>query len=139
MMHEEGDKNQDEPVERPWIVLKTTYDVEAWIDHQNRAIQQLINSSKASGWGICFSLGEGGDIFMHTTSEGDVLLDVTPEAEWVTPLIAAATQVDVPATQIWALPGDRLTQLVLGLSSLIASTRPVLDHSFNLKHKFKRH
>ncbi len=69
------EKAYDEPIERPWIVLKTTYDVEAWIDHQNRAIQQLINSNKASGWGICFGLSEGGEIFLHTTSEGDVLLD----------------------------------------------------------------
>lgn len=127
------EENPDEPIERPWIVLKTTYDVETWIDHQNRSIQQLVRSSKASGWGICFRLGEGGEIFLHTTSEGDVLLDVTPEAEWVAPLIAAATHTDRPATQIWALPSDRLTQLVFGLSSLIATTRLVLDHNFNLK------
>jgi hypothetical protein len=133
MTYEDDEKIPDEPVDRPWIVLKTTYDVEAWIDHQNRNIQQLIKSSKASGWGICFCLSEGGEIFLHTTSEGDILLDVTPEAEWVTPLIAAAAQVDAPGTQIWALPSDRLTQLVLGLSSLIATTRMVLGHSFNRK------
>lgn len=133
MMYEEDESRQDDAVERPWIVLKTTYDVEAWIDHQNRNIQQLVKSGKANGWGICFRLNEGGEIFLHTTSEGDVLLDVTPEAEWVTPLIAAVTQVDVPGTQIWALPADRLTQFVFGLSSLIATTRLVVDHDFNRK------
>lgn len=133
MMVDEGEKNQDEQLERPWIVLKTTYDVETWIDHQNRSIQQLGKNSKASGWGICFGLGEGGEIFMHTTAEGDVLLDVTPEAAWVAPLITAATQVEAPNTQIWALPGDRLTQLVFGLSSLIASTRLVVEHNFNAR------
>lgn len=133
MTYEEDENERDEPIERPWIVLKTTYDVEAWIDHQNRNIQYLIKNGKASGWGICFCLTEGGDIFLHTTSAGDVLLDVTPEAEWVTPLIAAVAEVEASATQIWHLPGDRLTQLVLGLSSLIATTRLVVDHNFNRK------
>ncbi len=136
MMVDEDEKSYDEPIERPWIVLKTTYDVETWIDHQNRAIQQLVNSNKANGWGICFGLSEGGEIFLHTTSEGDVLLDVTPEAEWVAPLIAVATQVDMPVTRIWALPGDRLTQLVFGLSSLIATTRLVAEHNFNMKKRY---
>ena len=133
MMYEDDENSYDEPSVRPWIILKTTYDVETWIDHQNRSIQQLFKSGKASGWGICFGLNEGGEIFLHTTSEGDVLLDVTPEAEWVTPLIAAVTQLEAPATQIWAMPGDRLTQLVFGLSSLIATTRLVTEHNFNLK------
>jgi hypothetical protein len=136
MMYEDDDKSYDEPITRPWIVLKTTYDVEAWIDHQNRAIQQLINSNKSSGWGICFGLSEGGEIFLHTTSEGDVLLDVMPEAGWVAPLISAATQVEMPAGQIWALPGDKLTQLVFGLSSLIATTRLVADHNFSVKKRY---
>ena len=136
MMYEDDEKSDDEPITRPWIVLKTTYDVEAWIDHQNRAIQQLINSNKASGWGICFCLSEGGEIFLHTTSEGDVLLDVMPEAEWVAPLISAATQVDMPAGQIWALPGDKLTQLVFGLSSLIATTKLVAEHNFSVKKRY---
>ncbi len=135
-MVEEDENKPELAVERPWIVLKTTYDVEMWIDHQNRAIQQLINSNKANGWGICFGLSEGGEIYLHTTSEGDVLLDVTPEAEWIAPLISAATQVDTPAGQIWALPGDRLTQLVFGLSSLIATTRLVGDHNFNIKKRY---
>lgn len=133
MEYEEDENQRAEPVERPWIVFKTTYDVETWIDHQNRAIQQLISSSKNSGWGICFALAEGGDIFMHTTAEGDVLLDVTPEAQWVTPLIAVATQIEMPDTHIWALPGDRLTQLVFGLSTLIATTRLIVNHDFKIK------
>lgn len=132
-MYDEDEKPDAEPVERPWIVLTTTYDVEAWIDHQNRNIQYLIKSNKNSGWGICFYLTEGGEIYLHTTPAGDVLLDVTPEAEWVAPLITAVTQVAAPRTQIWALPGDKLTQLVLGLSTLIARTRLVVDHSFSLK------
>jgi len=93
MMYDDDENAQDQSLARPWIVLKTTYDVEAWIDHQNRNIQYLIKGNKNSGWGICFELTEGGEIYLHTTSEGDVLLDVTPEAEWVAPLITAATQV----------------------------------------------
>jgi hypothetical protein len=123
----------EQPSERPWIVLTTSYDVEAWIDSYNRDLQRAIEKTNATGYGICFRLAEGGEIFMHTDSEGDVLLDVTPEAEWVAPLITAATRVDAPRSQIWALPGHTLTQLVLGLSMLIASTRIVLSHDFKMK------
>jgi hypothetical protein len=123
----------EQPSERPWIVLTTSYDVEAWIDSYNRDLQRAIEKTNATGYGICFRLAEGGEIFMHTDSEGDVLLDVTPEAEWVAPLITAATRVVTPRSQIWALPGHTLTQLVLGLSMLIASTRIVLSHDFKMK------
>jgi hypothetical protein len=124
-----------EPPRRPWIVLKTTYDVEAWIDSYNRDLQRSVEKTNAPGYGICFCLAEGGEIFMHTTPDGDVLLDVTPEAEWVAPLIAAATRIEAPGSQIWALPGHTLTQLVLGLSSLIESTRIVLSHDFKIKRQ----
>ncbi|MEN3365763.1 MAG: hypothetical protein V7606_3037 [Burkholderiales bacterium] len=119
--------------ERPWIDLKTTYDVEAWIDSYNRDLQRSIEKSNLTGYGICFRLAEGGDIFMHTDSEGNVMLDVTPEADWVTPLIAAATRVEPSPSQIWALPGHTLTQLVFGLSSLIASSRIVLSHDYKMR------
>jgi hypothetical protein len=131
------ERTGDEPAQRPWIVLTTTYDVEAWIDNYNRELQRELqrhaDRKNPVGYGICFSLAEGGDIFMHTTPDGDVLLDVTPEAEWVAPLITAATRVAQPSSQIWALPGHTLTQLVLGLSSLIASTRIVLGHDFKIR------
>lgn len=123
----------EELPERPWIVLKTTYDVEAWIDSYNRDLQRSIEKMNVRGYGICFRLAEGGEIFMHTDPEGNVLLDVTPDAEWVAPLIAAATRAEAPRSQIWALPGHTLTQLVLGLSPLIESTRIVLSHDFKVK------
>lgn len=127
----------DELPERPWIVLNTTYDVEAWIDSYNRdlrrALEQADTGTNASGYGICFRLAHGGEIYLHTDAQGDVLLDVTSEAEWVAPLITAATKVEPPPSRIWALPGHTLTQLVLGLSSLITSTRIVLNHDFKLK------
>jgi hypothetical protein len=135
-MHDDEDSRMEEPVERPWIVLKSTYDVEMWIDHQNRQIQQRIGnamSSRVSGYGICFRLTEGGEIFMHTTAEGIVLLDVTPEAEWIAPLIVAATQAPAPKGQIWTLPVESLTQLVVGLSGLIATTQIVTDHDFRIR------
>lgn len=125
-------KSQDATT-RPWIVLKTTYDVEAWIDSYNRELQRSVPDKNASGYGICFGLVDEGEIYMHTTSEGDVLLDVTPEAEWVAPVITAATQVAAPPSRIWVLPGHALTQLVLGLSSLIVSTRIVFSHDFKIR------
>lgn len=127
----------NEPPERPWIALNTTYDVEAWIDNYNRDLQRFVEGRNVSGYGICFYLAEGGEIFMHTTPDGDVLLDVTPDAEWVTPLITAATRVTAPQGQIWTFPGDVLTQLVLGLSSLIASTKLVLQHEYRVKKSWK--
>ncbi|MEN3295383.1 MAG: hypothetical protein V7642_4636 [Burkholderiales bacterium] len=123
----------EEAPERPWIVLKTTYDVEAWIDSYNRELQRSMEKSNTAGYGICFRLTEGGEIFMHTNTEGDVLLDVTPDAEWVAPLITAATRVEAPRSQIWALPGHTLTQLILGLSSLIESSRLVFSHDFKIR------
>jgi hypothetical protein len=128
------DDKPDTPSQRPWIMLHTTYDVEAWIDNYNRELQRAAGKSNAAGHGICFHLAHGGEIYMHTTpEEGEVLLDVTPEAEWVAPAIAAAAQVDVPASQIWQLPSHKLTQVILGLSSLIASTRVVLGHDFRVR------
>jgi hypothetical protein len=132
-MDDMDSRSAAEPGERPWIVLNTTYDVEAWIDSYNRDLQRAVENRNTTGYGICFRLAEGGEIYLHTDQEGDILLDVTPEAEWVSPLITAATRVAAPASQIWALPGHTLTQLVLGLSSLIAATRIVTSHQFRTK------
>ncbi|HJV82981.1 hypothetical protein [Noviherbaspirillum sp.] len=129
-----NDKTTDaQTAQRPWIDLKSTYDVEAWIDNYNRELQRAIEKTNATGYGICFCLEYGGEIYMHTTGEGDILLDVTPEAEWAVPVISAATNIQAPSGQIWAVPGTALTQLVLGLSSLIGSTRLVLQHDFRIR------
>ncbi|TCS36952.1 hypothetical protein EDC30_105174 [Paucimonas lemoignei] len=129
------DDQQDEFKERPWIVLTTSYDVEAWTDQFNRDLQQVVSKPQANRHGICFRLGHGGEIFLHTDPEGEVILDVTPEAEWVTPVIVAATGCNPPSSQIWALPGTKLTQLLLGLSSLIESSRVVIDHDFRIRKR----
>jgi hypothetical protein len=123
----------DESPERPWIHLTTTYDVEAWIDRYNWDLQRFIKDPYAKGYGVCFRLDHGGEIYMHST-EGAILLDVTPEAEWVAPVIVAATGVAAPGSQIWTLPDDKLTELVLGLSSLIATSRMVAHHRYKSRH-----
>ena len=115
---------------RPWIVLSTTYDVEAWIDNYNRDLQQAVKKDNTKGYGICFLLELGGEVYLHTTSEGDILLDVTEEAAWVAPVISAATGVPASGSSIWALPGDTLTQLILGLSGWISATRIVVSHAY---------
>ena len=134
------DDSADIDRERPWTGLNTTFDIEAWIDHANRDLQRLIGTAPVpgAGAGVCFRLDAGGTIFLHTTSEGEVLLDVTPEAEWVAPLIAAATGTTTKTTALWVLPDYVLTQLILGLSPLIASTQLVIRHAFDLK-KFRAH
>jgi hypothetical protein len=135
-MHEPENEEPVELSERPWIALSTTYDVEAWIDSYNRDLRRAVTNTNVPGYGICFRLGHGGDIYLHTDAEGSILLDVTEEAEWVAPLIAAATGVEAPAGRIWLLPGDRLTQLVMGLSSLIAASRIVLRHDYRVRKKW---
>ena len=119
---------------RPWDHLETPYDVELWIEEHNRSMQENIRPAE-SGYGIRFCLTEGGDIFMQTSADGAVILDLTAEAEWVSPLISAAAQVEPPVASLWILPDDKLIQLVLGLSSLIATSTLVVGHHFGVKHR----
>jgi hypothetical protein len=126
--------NDDELLrERPWIHWETTYEIEAWIDGYNRDLRRLVKDPKASGYGICFMLEAGGEVYMHTTPEGIVLLDVLPDAQWIAPILTAVTQMEEANSQIWTIPGDKLTQLILGLSSLVKSTRMVLRHDYKSK------
>ena len=128
------------PITRPWIHLDSSGDIEGWIESYNRDLRRTLNPNEAQsqshsfglnqGQGICFVLAAGGEIYLHTTGDGDVLLDVTPDAEWATPVIVAATGLPAPPSQIWALPAHALTQLVMGLSMLIESTRIVTRHDF---------
>ncbi len=113
---------------RPWIHLETPQDVELWIDEHNQAMQELIRPQE-TGYGICFTLAEGGNIYMQT-AEDAVVLDVEPDASWIAPLIVAATGAEPPPGQYWVLPADRLVQLIVGLSSLVASTTLVVGHRF---------
>ncbi|MES2047645.1 MAG: hypothetical protein V4447_04535 [Pseudomonadota bacterium] len=119
--------------EHPWVSLETIQDVEAWMDLNDRELQQLVGNKHTVGHGICFSLLHGGEIYLHTNSDGDLLLDVTPEAEWSAPVISATTQVAAPRGQIWILPQHVLLQLILGLNTLVASSRLVLRHEFRLR------
>ena len=116
---------------RPWTVLETPQDVELWIDEHNRALQELVKPTE-TGVGICFTLAEGGNIYMQTTDDA-VILDVEPEADWIAPLINAATGAEPPRGQVWVLPDDRLVQLILGLSTLVASTTLVTGHPFGAR------
>lgn len=133
MNDDEYDETTATITERPWISLAGTYDIEAWIDQQNRNLQRLLHGSKNTSPGICFVLDAGGEIFLHTTSEGNVVLDVLPDAEWIAPLITAATGVTVSQSQIWAIPGECLTALILGLNSLIRAIKLVPNHDFGFR------
>ncbi|MEO8600121.1 MAG: hypothetical protein ABI656_09860, partial [bacterium] len=87
------------PEPAAWLHLLTPFEAEAWIENFNQDLQKCIPEASTSGYGVCFSLAEGGDIFLHTTSEGYVLLDVTPDAQWAAPVIAAAVHVAQPDAQ----------------------------------------
>ena len=116
--------------ERPWVLLNSTDDVEAWIERHNRDLQSAVTKKYSAGHGICFHLQAGGEIYLQTNGDGDILLDVTPDAAWVGPLITAASGVEDPQTQFWGLPGDRLVALMVGLNVLIAGSQIVLEHRF---------
>ena len=113
---------------RPWTPLETPQDVEIWIDEHNRFLQETVKPQE-TGVGICFTLSEGGNIYMQTAADA-VILDVEPDAAWIAPLIMAATGAEPPRGQIWVLPDDKLVQLILGLSMLVESTTLVTGHHF---------
>jgi len=113
---------------RPWIHLETPQDVELWIDEHNAAMQDLIKPQE-TGVGICFTLAEGGNLYMQTPEDA-VVLDVDADAAWITPLIEAVTGAEAPPGAYWLLPADKLVQLIIGLSSLVASTTLVVGHRF---------
>jgi len=119
----------------PWTGLETPADVELWIEEHNQAMQQHIGKHE-TGYGVCFTLAEGGEIYMQTTQDGAVILDVTPEAAWVAPLILAAARLDAaPPGTLWVLPDDKLVQLMIGLSGLIASSMLVVGHNFGVRRR----
>jgi len=113
----------------PWIDLQTPQDVEAWIDEHNRSMMEHIGPQE-TGAGVCFTLAAGGNVYLQTTADA-VILDVEPDAAWIAPLIMAATQAELPRGQVWVLPDDKLIQLIVGLSSLVASTTLVAGHNFS--------
>ncbi len=113
-----------------WEQLENPQAVEEWLDTRNRELQELMGRRMTAGQGICFTFAFGGECYMHTNSDGDILLDLTTDAAWVSPVIAAATQTTPPKGSVWLLPNQVLAQLVLGLNSLIASSRLVLTHNY---------
>jgi hypothetical protein len=122
-----------EPTDRAWTTLDGVADVELWVAEHDQELQRYVTRSHSTGHGICFTLGAGGEIYLHTTGEGDIVLDVTAEAAWAAPVISAATGTPAPSAQLWVLPGDMLTQLVLGLNSLISASRIVTGHHFRAR------
>jgi hypothetical protein len=118
---------------RPWTPLETPQDVELWIEEHNQAMQELIRPQE-TGVGICFTLSVGGAIRMQTTDDA-IILDVEPDAEWVAPLIMAATGAEAPRGMVWVLPNDKLVQLIIGLSSLVESTTLVAGHNFGARSR----
>ncbi|MES2298489.1 MAG: hypothetical protein V4582_15700 [Pseudomonadota bacterium] len=118
----------------PWEALLTAQDVEAWIEAHNRSLQEHVRPHE-SGYGVCFTLGEGGNIYLQTSADGAVVLDVDADAQWVAPLIVAATGAPTPTGSLWLLPDDRLIQLIIGLSSLIATSTLVVGHAFGLRQR----
>lgn len=116
-----------------WIAQESPHDVELWIDEHNRSLQEHIGAQE-TGYGVCFTLTVGGNIYMQTSGDA-VMLDVDADAQWVAPLITAATGVAAPNGQLWVLPEDKLIELIFGLSSLVATTILVSGHRFGSRNR----
>jgi hypothetical protein len=117
----------------PWTALETPQDVELWIDEHNRSLQEHIGPQE-TGYGVCFTLAQGGNVYMQTTGDA-IVLDVDADAQWVAPLIMAATRTPEPPGQLWVLPEDKMIQLIIGLSCLVASTTLVSGHKFGSRNR----
>ena len=114
----------------PWQALETPAEVELWIAEHNLSMQEHI-AKHETGYGVCFTLAAGGELYLQTTQDGALVLDVTPDAQWIAPLILAAAGIgEAPQGALWVLPDDKLIQLMIGLSSLIATSRLVVGHNF---------
>jgi hypothetical protein len=120
----------------PWTALETPEDVELWIDEHNASLQEHIGPQE-TGYGVCFTLAAGGNIYMQTSGDA-VMLDVDQDAGWVAPLIMAATGAAEPAGRLWVLPEEKLVQLIIGLSSLVFSTTLVSGHKFGGRNRTMR-
>jgi hypothetical protein len=116
-----------------WTALETPQDVELWIDEHNRSLQQHIGPQE-TGYGVCFTLAAGGNVYMQTSGDA-IMLDVDADAQWVSPLIMAATRTPEPAGHYWVLPEDKMIQLIIGLSCLVASTTLVSGHKFGSRNR----
>lgn len=129
---DEAAKPRFRPV--PWTALETPQDVELWIAEHDLALKEHVGKQE-TGYGVCFSLAEGGDVYMQTT-EGALILDVTPEADWVEPLLCAISGAEPPNGRLWLLPEDKLVQLILGLSTLVATSTLVVGHNFGRRRSY---
>jgi len=132
MAQPSGDAQQ-----RPWLWLDGVDDAEVWIANSNLELNFYLEQDRGaglpSGQGICFELELGGQIFIHTTSEGMILLDVTEAADWTTPILSACTNSHPARGRIWVLPENTLIQLILGLNSLIKSYAIVMQHDYGMR------
>lgn len=121
-------------IDQPWSDLATIAEVELWIAQYDQTLQQHVGKAPAAGQGVCFQLAAGGVIYLHTNGDGDIILDLEPDAAWVIPVIIAATRVLAPPSRLWVLPGDVLIPLIFGLNPLIASARVVRNHPFRMQY-----
>lgn len=127
-------EHTEQQTNHPWLILDSLAELEAWMELNNQELQKLIGNRTTQGQGICFNLSLGGEIYFHTNPDGDILLDVSSEAQWVAPVITASSQVAAPRGQIWCLPQHTLMAVIMGLNPLIASSRLVTQHAFRI-HK----
>jgi hypothetical protein len=129
---------EDDAPLRPWIALESREEIEAWIARLDRELQQhererirhtedgVVQREHARSHGVRLFLQHGGNLRLHTNPDGDILLEVSRDADWVAPLIAAATGISGPRGSAWLLPAERLVELITGLNSLVEAEQLVV-------------
>jgi hypothetical protein len=126
----------EEPMSQgtPWLEVESISELEAWIALQNQELQEFLSDAKpnqaSQGQGICLHFELGGTLHIHTSQHGELLLDQSEEALWLTPVISAACQLSAPKGRVWRVSEDYLVKLLMGLNPLISSTQLVLQHRF---------
>lgn len=101
-----------------------------WLVSNKKDVVELAGKMKISGKAICFSLKNGGEVFVHSSEKNIVLLDITEQAEWLLSDLSKFFAYKMAGSEIWVLPRDREHQLFIYLNSISSATRSVQSHIF---------
>lgn len=101
-----------------------------WQSNSKKGVDELTEKMKIRGKAICFSLKNGGEIFVHSIDENIVLLHITEQAEWLLSALSKFSVGKKSDSEIWVMPKNREHQLFIYLNSISSATRSVKGHTF---------
>lgn len=101
-----------------------------WLTNSKKDVVELTGKMKIRGKAICFSLKNGGEVFVHSIDENIVLLHITEQAEWLLSALSKFSVGKKSDSEIWVMPKNREHQLFIYLNSISSATRSVQGHTF---------